>query len=74
MEKTQKHLDRIISKTRLGRISLRHARKSYELVFRKKMPDDMAFVNALFLAVEKAGEDKVSRIIRAVERIDAGKP
>jgi hypothetical protein len=70
MEKTQKHLDQLIFKTRLGRISLRHSRKAYELVFRKKMPDTMAFVDALFLAVEKAGEDKVSRIIRAIARID----
>ena len=74
MKKTQKNLDQLISKTRLGRISLRHARKSYELVFRKKMPDTMAFVDALFLAAEKAGDDKVTRIIRAVDRIDSGSP
>ena len=67
---TQKHLDEIVSKTRLGRISLRHCRKAYLIVFRKEMPGDMAFVDALFLAAEKVGNDKISRIIRAIDRID----
>ena len=73
MKKTQKNLDLLVEKTKLGRISLRHCRKAYELVFRERMPDDMAFVNALFLAVDEAGADKVTRIIRAVHRIDAGR-
>ena len=70
MEKTQKHLDRIISKTQLGRISLRQTRKSYRLTFRKEMPGNMPFVDALFLTAEKAGDDKLSRLIRAIDRID----
>ena len=70
MKMTQKRLDSIIDKTRLGRISLRHARKAFTVVFRKEMPNDMAFVDALFLTAEKAGDQKVANIIRAVDRID----
>jgi hypothetical protein len=70
MKKTQKHLDKIVAKTRLGRISLRQCRKAYRIAFKKEMPGDMAFVNALFLAAEKFGDDKLARIIRAIDRID----
>lgn len=67
---TQKQLDKIISKTQLGRISLRQCKKAYRIVFRKPMPDRLAYVKALFLCVEKVGDDKVARIIRAIDRID----
>ena len=70
MEKTQKHLDLIVFKTRLGRISLRQCRKAFAIVFRKEMPNEMAFVDALFLAAEKVGDTKIANIIRAIDRID----
>ena len=73
MKKSQKNLDEIVFKTRLGRISLRQSRKTYQLVFRREMPDRLAYVDALFLAVEKAGERKVVNIIRAIDRIDGPK-
>jgi len=66
----QKQLDQIKLKTRLGKISLRQCRKTYQLVFRRKMSDRMAYINALGAAVEKAGERKVVNIIRAIDRID----
>ena len=66
----KQHLDRIILKTRLGRISLRHCRKAYGIAFRREMPEDMAFVDALFLAAEKVGDNRVANIIRAIDRID----
>ena len=66
----QKELDKIIAKTRLGRISLRQCKKAYHLVFRSKMPEGLAYVNALAGAITKAGEGRVVNIIRAIDRID----
>ena len=66
----QKQLDQIKAKTRLGKISLRQCRKTYQLVFRRKMSDRIAYINALSAAVEKAGERKVVNIIHAIDRID----
>lgn len=73
MEKTKENLDKIVFKTRLGRISLRQCRKVFQLIYRKPMPDSLPYVDALFLAVTKAGDDKVVNIIRAIDRIDGDK-
>ena len=67
---TKSQLDDLIFKTRLGRISLRQCRKAFEIVFRKEMPDRMAYVDALYLATTKAGDDRIVSIVRAIARID----
>ena len=66
----QKQLDQIIRRTQLGKISLRQCKKAYQLVFRREMPDRLAYIEALALAINKAGDRKVVNIIRAIDRID----
>ena len=66
----QKEFEKFISKTKLGRISLRQGRIAYQLVFREEMPENLPYSKALVLAINEAGEKKAANIIRAIDRID----